>query len=137
MGTVTIAIDGHRVQATPGVSVLAAARAAGIYLPALCAHPSLPTDPLEASERVYRGHEAVCPETPLPVFGCGLCLVEVEGEPDCRPACATPVRPALAVQSNTEKVRGLRQQKLSRILANHPHACLTSAPKEGCIRTQT
>ncbi|OFW27765.1 MAG: hypothetical protein A3H27_18805 [Acidobacteria bacterium RIFCSPLOWO2_02_FULL_59_13] len=136
MGTVTIAIDGRQVQATSGVSVLAAARAAGIYLPALCAHPSLPTDPLEASERVYRGHEAVCPEMPLPVFGCGLCMVEVEGEPDCRPACATLVQPALAVQSNSEKVRALRQKNLSRILAHHPHACLTCAQKEGCSRTQ-
>lgn len=136
MGTVVIAIDGRQIRASADTTVLAAARAAGIYLPALCAHPSLPTEPLPASERVYRGQQGICPELPVPVSGCGLCLVEMEGERDCLPACTTPLRPNLAVQSNTEKVRGLRQQNLSRILANHPHACLTCAQKQGCSRTQ-
>lgn len=136
MGTVAIEIDGRRVKASPQMTLLQAARAAGIYLPALCSHPSLPVDPLSASDRVYRGLESICPDLSAPVSGCGLCLVEVDGEPNCLSACKTTVRPGMTVQASTAQLRSLRQQNLSRILATHPHACLTCAQRHGCSRTQ-
>jgi formate dehydrogenase (NADP+) beta subunit len=136
MGTVSIQIDGRRVEASPQMTLLQAARAAGIYLPALCSHPSLPIDPLLPSDRVYRGLESICPELPEPVSGCGLCLVEVDGEANCLSACKTPVRSGMTVRAATAQVRLLRQQNLSRILATHPHACLTCAQRRGCSRTQ-
>jgi len=136
MGTVWIEIDGRRIEASPQMTLLQAARAAGIYLPSLCSHPSLPVDSLPASDRVYRGLESICPDLPEPVSGCGLCVVEVDGESDCLPACKTPVRPGMSVQAGTAQVRLLRQQNLSRILATHPHACLTCAQRHGCSRTQ-
>lgn len=136
MGTVSIEIDGRRVEASPETTLLKAARAAGIYLPTLCSHPSLPVDSLPASERVYRGWQSICPDVPEPASGCGLCMVEVDGEPHCLPACKTPVRSGMAVQSGTAQLRSLRQQSLSRILATHPHACLTCAQRHGCSRTQ-
>ena len=136
MGTVSIKIDGRGIEASPRLTLLEAARAAGIYLPSLCSHPSLPVNPLPASERVYRGLESICPDLPEPVSGCGLCLVEVDGEPSCLPACKTPVRSGMTVQSSTAQLRLLHQQSLSRILATHPHACLTCAQRHGCSRTQ-
>ena len=39
---VELTIDGKLVQAPDGASVLNAASVAGIYIPALCAHPDLP-----------------------------------------------------------------------------------------------
>ena len=39
---VRLSIDGKDVEAPAGVSLLSAASAAGIYIPALCAHPDLP-----------------------------------------------------------------------------------------------
>ena len=39
---VKLSIDGKDVKAPAGVSLLSAASAAGIYIPALCAHPDLP-----------------------------------------------------------------------------------------------
>ncbi|HCN89244.1 MAG TPA: hypothetical protein DIT28_08710, partial [Oxalobacteraceae bacterium] len=39
---VDITIDGKTVSAPAGSSVLSAATAASIYIPALCAHPDLP-----------------------------------------------------------------------------------------------
>jgi formate dehydrogenase (NADP+) beta subunit len=136
MGTVSIEIDGRRVEASPQMTLLQAARASGIYLPSLCSHPSLPVDPLPASDRVYRGLESICPDLPEPVSGCGLCLVEVDGEANCLSACKTPVRPGMTVRASTSQLRSLRQQNLSRILATHPHACLTCAQRHGCSRTQ-
>jgi len=79
MGTVSIEIDGRRIEASPQMTLLQAARTAGIYLPSLCSHPSLPVDSLPASDRVYRGLESICPRLPEPVSGCGLCVVEVDG----------------------------------------------------------
>ena len=136
MGTVSIEIDGRRVDASPEMTLLGAARAAGIYLPTLCSHPSLPVDPLTAWERVYRGWESICPDVPEPVSGCGLCMVDVDGESASLPACKTSVQAGMAVQSNSAPLRSLRQQSLSRILATHPHACLTCAQRHGCSRTQ-
>ena len=40
--TVELSIDGKTVQAPAGASILNAASVAGIYIPALCAHPDLP-----------------------------------------------------------------------------------------------
>jgi formate dehydrogenase (NADP+) beta subunit len=136
MGPVPFEIDGRRVEASPGMTVLQAARASGIYLPSLCSHPSLPIDPLPASEGVFRGLQRICPELPEPASGCGLCLVEVNGEPGCLSACSTPVYPGMAVRSSTPQLQTLRQKNLARILATHPHACLTCAQRQGCSRTQ-
>jgi len=41
---ITLTIDGKQVKAKEGMSVLEAAQEAGIYIPALCYHPSLPSD---------------------------------------------------------------------------------------------
>lgn len=135
MGAVSLEIDGRRIQASPEMTVLEAVRAAGIYVPALCSHPSLPTASLPPSERVYRGLESFGAETPQPA-GCGLCVIEVDGEENCQSACHTSIRPDMVVHLQSERVRSLRQRNLSRILANHPHACLTCAQKQGCSRTQ-
>src|SRR3990170_4036507 len=40
----------------------------------------------------------------------------------------------MRVHTDTDRVREARQEKLMRILAKHPHACLTCAQKEGCTR---
>ncbi|MDE3075546.1 MAG: FAD-dependent oxidoreductase [Chloroflexota bacterium] len=134
--TVSILIDGRQLQAEAGSTILDAARDAGLYLPALCSHPSLPASFLPGGEKVYRGQEEAAADLPLPVTGCGLCLVEVDGEAGPREACATAVGPGLSVRTDSERLRSHRRQGLSRILAGHPHACLTCAQKEGCSRTQ-
>lgn len=64
--------------------------------------------------------------------GCGLCLVEVDGE--LLPACTTSAREGLKVQSQTVEVKAKRQDRLAEILADHPHACLICPNREGCDR---
>ncbi|UCC18063.1 MAG: (2Fe-2S)-binding protein, partial [Dehalococcoidales bacterium] len=41
MNGITVTIDGREIQTTEGTTVLRAAQEAGIYIPALCAHPDL------------------------------------------------------------------------------------------------
>jgi NADPH-dependent glutamate synthase beta subunit-like oxidoreductase/Pyruvate/2-oxoacid:ferredoxin oxidoreductase delta subunit len=41
----------------------------------------------------------------------------------------------MEIQTETPDVINLRKQALSKILATHPHACLTCAQREGCSRT--
>ncbi|OAT85276.1 FAD-dependent oxidoreductase [Desulfotomaculum copahuensis] len=113
MSTINLTIDGTPVAVTPGTTLLAAAGQAGVYIPALCAHPDLP-----------------------PAGVCGLCAVEIEGRPELAAACETTAEAGMVVLTGTARVREHRREKLAAILARHPHACLTCAQQEGCSRTQ-
>jgi formate dehydrogenase alpha subunit len=91
-----LTIDGVRVSAPAGASVLDAARRAGVAIPALCAHPALP-----------------------PAGACRLCLVELEGRPGLHPACLTPAAPAMAVRTETPELHALRRGLLGLTLARY------------------
>lgn len=111
MSAISLTIDGKVIQVAEGTTILQAAQEAGIYIPTLCAHPDLP-----------------------PGGECGVCTVEVGS--DTVPACETKAENGMVVQTNTDKVKETRRDKLSAILLNHPHSCLTCAQKVGCSRTQ-
>ena len=134
-GSVRIKIDGREVSVRPGSSVLAAAREAGIYIPALCSHPDLPNiEATKPSDFVFRGNEMLGNGTaPEKVKGCQLCLVEIDGRGTVT-SCNTSVEDGMAVRTDTPAVKEQRSRNLVPILANHPHACLTCAQQEGCTR---
>ncbi|MBN2187629.1 MAG: FAD-dependent oxidoreductase [Dehalococcoidia bacterium] len=102
MDTVTLTIDGREIEAKKGATVLEAATAAGIYIPALCAHPDL-----------------------TPFGACRLCIVEIEKMRGFPPACTTPVTEGMVVRTNTPKLQELRRNMLELILSEHPYSCLT------------
>ncbi|MBK5915030.1 FAD-dependent oxidoreductase [Rhodocyclus purpureus] len=126
--TVQLTIDGKQVDAPAGSSLLNAATAAGLYIPALCAHPDLPP----ASSRSSAGvNTNACADG-----GCNLCLVAIEGRDGLHKACSTPVDAGMVVKSDTPAVTKARQENLAKILATHPHVCLTCPNREGCSRSQ-
>ena len=133
--TVCIRLDGKEVRAKAGSSILQAAREAGIYIPALCSHPDLP--PLEgckSSDFVFRGSEMLGGSAPPEnAKGCQLCLVEVEGK-GIVTSCTTEAAEGMVVRTETPLVKDGRSRNLVPILAKHPHACLTCAQQEGCVR---
>ncbi|TET25624.1 MAG: 4Fe-4S dicluster domain-containing protein [Dehalococcoidia bacterium] len=106
---VTLSIDGKQVEVNEDVTVLEAAREAGIYIPTLCYHPSLPSD-----------------------GSCELCLVRIGGRQDLPLACVTPVSEGMAVYTDTAEVRFRRRDVLRRILSRHPCACLTCWRRQRC-----
>jgi len=136
METVSLLINNVEVKAAKGSSILEATRNAEIYIPSLCYHPDLsPSRRTKTISLVYHANEQILGDLSEKEFeGCNLCLVEVEGQPDLVPACDTIVTDGMRVFSNTERVREARREKLMRILAKHPHACLICAQKEGCTR---
>ncbi len=120
---VDMTIDGKPVQAPSGASVLNAASVAGIYIPALCAHPDLP--PAQQRACADKGDS-----------GCNLCLIAIEGVPGMSKACSTAVRDGMVVRVNTPQIQKARQDQLARILGTHPHVCLVCPQRDGCSRTQ-
>jgi NADPH-dependent glutamate synthase beta subunit-like oxidoreductase len=138
MGRIRLVINGRQVAVPPGTTILQAARIAGIYIPALCDHPDLPpAEGTEAAAAIYQGDRRI--ENAMPGErgkGCGLCVVEVEGDPDPVPSCTTKVKPGMVVGTDSDRIKAARQKNLIPILTRHRHACLTCAQQEGCSRSQ-
>ena len=82
-------VDGREIEAQEGQSILQACLAAGIFLPHLCGHPDLE-----------------------PLGGCGLCMVEVEGEDDPVRACMTEAKEGMRVSINGEKADKTRRMAM-------------------------
>ncbi len=85
---VTMTINGQQVKGEPGQTVLQAAKAAGIYIPALC-----------NDERIK------------PFGACRVCMVEVTKGKRTRlvASCCYPVEDGIVVQTDTEKVKKIRK----------------------------
>ncbi len=137
MSKLRLTIEGVAVEVAAGTTLLEAAREAGVYVPALCAHPDLPPwNGLEEWSEVFQGNERIPadPSSERPDPGCGLCLVMVEGDTEPVRACVTEARSGMRVLVEREDLRALRRKKLGDLLRDHPHACLTCAQKTGCSR---
>lgn len=135
MPGIHLTVGGQPVDVSPGTSLLAACQKAGSYVPTLCSHPYLsPPFELTSASSVFRGGQKFENDggTSRKYEGCGLCLVQIEGEEQLVKACNTEVREGMSILTNTETLRHKRQENLSIILADHPHVCLTCAQNEGC-----
>ncbi len=109
MDETTLIIDGQEVKAKEGMTVLEATKEAGIYIPALCYHPSL-----------------------TPYGGCRLCIVEIEKMRGLPTSCTTPASDGMVVRTNTPQIQELRRDILELILTEHPNSCLICDRKDRC-----
>jgi NADPH-dependent glutamate synthase beta subunit-like oxidoreductase len=140
MTTLTFTIDGQTVSCPSGKTILQAADAAGVYIPRMCHHPdlSLVCDVVWAGE-VHQDKRKITGERPSARAGeeahCNLCVVQIEEPSEIVNSCVTPTADGLIITTDSSEVIRRRKQALSRILSDHPHACLTCAQKEGCSRT--
>ncbi len=101
MDTITLTINGQEIETKSGTTVLEAARNAGIYIPGLCYYPNL--RPL--------------PEI-TPDMACQLCLVEVDGRIVL--SCTTKVVEGMKVETETPRVKELRQRSLTNTIYRYP-----------------
>jgi NADPH-dependent glutamate synthase beta subunit-like oxidoreductase/NAD-dependent dihydropyrimidine dehydrogenase PreA subunit len=134
MATIKLTIDDVEVEVEEGRTVLQAAQAAGVYIPALCGHPDLPPAPgMQPDSVVHLGGQSHRSTGDGGEYGgCGLCVVEVEGTDRTRTSCDLPAVAGMVVRTGTPGVQELRREALKAILAGHPHACLTCSQREGC-----
>ncbi len=97
---ISLTIEGRPVTVPAGMSILEAAKTAGVLIPHYCYHPG------------------------LPVAGvCRMCLVEVEKAPKLAPACATAVMDGQVVHVHSPKALEARKGVLEFLLINHPLDC--------------
>jgi formate dehydrogenase alpha subunit len=134
MEKINVTIDGSTITVEKGTTVLEAARSAGIYIPALCSHPNLPSSRhVTPYSVVYRGENELKNDNSLTEYeGCQLCLVKVEGVNDLATSCTTEVSDGMVVQTNTEEIQQKRRENLKIILSEHPNVCLACDRKEDC-----
>ncbi len=101
MSDILFSIDGKEVKATQGMTVLEAARKAGISIPTLCYHEKLE-----------------------PFGGCRLCIVEVESRGSTRlvVSCVYPAEKNIVVRTRSEKVDRIRKMILELLMAHAPDA---------------
>ena len=97
---VTVTIDGLQVRVPKGMTIIEAAKQAGILVPHYCYHPSLPSPGV-----------------------CRMCLVEVEKAPKLMPACVTAVAEGQVVHVESDKAKKAREGVLELLLINHPLDC--------------
>lgn len=110
---VSITIDNRKVEAKAGLTILQAAREAGVDIPSLCALEHLPS------------------------YGaCRLCVVEVDGIRGFPTSCTTPVEEGMVIRTDTAEVRTLRQEVLKLLLSEHPASCLFCGEKDDCTEFQ-
>jgi len=101
MSEILLQIDGREVKAKEGMTLLEAARSAGIFIPTLCHHEKLE-----------------------PYGACRICVVEVDagGKTSLVASCLYPVEKNLVVKTRSEKVDKSRKMILELLLAHAPDA---------------
>ena len=108
MTVVNVTINGQKVQAQAGQTVLQAAKAAGIDIPTLCNHPALKPESI-----------------------CRICVVEVERQRVLQPACTFPVAEGMVINTETEKVAAARKTVLQLLFSQRLHYCMYCSESGG------
>ena len=108
----TLTMNGVEVTARQGMTILEAARKAGVYIPTLCYCPGLTSE-----------------------GACRICLVRIEKKKKLHPACRTPVEDGMVVITDDAEIDQVRRVTLELILSDHDFNCLL-CPKSGACRLQ-
>jgi len=97
---VSLTIDGKQIAVPEGVTILEAARSAGIDIPTLC-----------WLEKVS------------PTGACRICAVEIEGIDRTMTACNTVVKEGIVVTTQSPRLSAIRTKIMELMLVNHPLDC--------------
>jgi len=93
-------IDGKEINGFKGQTILDVARENNINIPTLC---------YDERVKIYGG--------------CGLCVVEAEGNPKLLRACATEIAPGMVISTNNERIKASRKMTLELLLSDHIGDC--------------
>ncbi|HNX34176.1 MAG TPA: NADH-dependent [FeFe] hydrogenase, group A6 [Kiritimatiellia bacterium] len=104
-----VTLNSQKIQVPDGVTILQAARQAGVEIPTLC----------NMEHRDAIG-------------ACRVCLVEVEGARTLMAACSTPVSEGMVVRTHSAKARDARRQVVEMLLSEHDGNCPTCDRSGDC-----
>lgn len=101
MSEISLQIDGREVAASDGMTILDAARKAGISIPTVCHHEKLE-----------------------PFGGCRLCTVEADagGRTNVVAACIYPAQQGMVVRTRTKQIDQIRKVLTEQLLAHAPES---------------
>lgn len=104
---ITFTIDGVEVQGEPGQTILAAADAAGIYIPRLCS----------MNGRIPHG-------------SCRVCMVMANGKPQS--ACTLPIARNMMVENDTDEIQHYRRAMIDMLFVEGNHFCMFCEKSGNC-----
>ncbi len=108
MKEINVILNGKKVKATEGESILEVANRNGIKIPTLCNDPRLE-----------------------PYSSCFVCVVEVEGMRGHQPSCSTKVSEGMKIITDSPEIHKSRKTALDLLLSNHYADCMAPC-KETC-----
>jgi iron-only hydrogenase group A len=97
---INISINGKKIKAQQGKTILEIARENGIDIPSLCYHPDV-----------------------SPKAGCRLCLVQIAGQKNPQTACSTIAENGMDIITDSPELRNLRKINLELLFAQHKEEC--------------
>ena len=97
---IKLTIDGQKIEAKKGDTILQAARRAGLYIPTMCYLTKV-----------------------KPIASCRLCVVEVEGADGFILSCQAPALEGMEVRTNSAELFSHRQNIMKLYDVNHPLEC--------------
>ncbi|MCA1756616.1 MAG: (2Fe-2S)-binding protein [Bacteroidales bacterium] len=106
---VIIEVNGRRIKAEKGETILSALNSNGIDIPTFCRLPGL-----------------------TPTGACRICVVEVEGSPSLVTACSQPVSEWMKIKTHSSRVVEARRTIVELLLSSHPHDCLSCDRNLAC-----
>lgn len=96
---IVLVVDGQRIDSDPGVTVLEACDAAGVYIPRLCWMKGV-----------------------SPFGACRVCVVRVNGRPQS--ACTHPATDGMVIENDTEELRRYRRNVIDMLFVEGNHFCM-------------
>ena len=111
---VNLKINNVDITVEEGITILDAARQAGIEIPTLCFLKDLNE-----------------------IGACRVCVVEVEGVDRCVTACNNQVKEGMVVYTNSRKARTTRKTNVKLILSQHDFKCATCIRSGNCALQTT
>ena len=106
---VNITINGQQISAHAGMTILKAAKQAGIDIPTLCEHPALNS-----------------------VGACRMCLVEIQGQRNLQTACTFPITEGMDIQTESPRVVSARKLILDLLFSERNHYCMICEMSGDC-----
>lgn len=100
MSQIRVNIDGIEILTYQGKTILEVARDHGIHIPTFCQNDKLKN------------------------YGsCGICVVEVEGNPKLIRSCSTDINKGMIIRTHTNRIKESRKTTLELMISNHEGDC--------------